>query len=173
MKEFEVKKESVKRRRTGLAAAAIVASIGLVSITGLLRAREEVIMAGDIMPAQITRDEAIRQMDEHFKKDLNLAMRHDVRLNIRNGTTNVNFVADGYDADAKVAYEFIPYSYTNANPANTLTEEELKFINGFKVGDTWILTIRESYYNTYDLDYAFYRFISIYTNREEPLNERI
>lgn len=163
MKDFEVKTEKRKRSTAKFAAAAVMTA--LLGITTHAAARRIIEMAGDVMPAQISREEAVREMDEHFEKVLNITMRHDVRLNVRNGSTNISFVADGYNSEKKIAYEFIIYGYTNAAPADILTDNEQKLIDGYKVGDTWIVTIRGSYYNAYELDTEFDRFFTIYTNR--------
>lgn len=165
MEEFKAARENRKPRAFKRAAVAIAALAGVTASAGVLQAMRATAKAGSILPLLLSREEAIRQADEYFESALNTTMLHNVRLSISNGSTGIEFMADGYDPGKKIAYEFVIGGYTNAKPVDVLTADELESIDGYRFGDTWILTIQADYYDVFLIRSEFERFTTAYTNR--------
>jgi hypothetical protein len=164
MKGFEIKSE---KRKTFAAKFAVVAALtSLLGIASYAAARRPVSnepLGGVTMPYFIEPAQAVEILDARLKQDLGIVMEHDVRVSFSNGTTNIDFIADGNNNLKKISYDLVGYGYYNGDERDYLTSLEESYIRGFRAGDHYIILIE--LYDEDEVNRAYNAFILAYTNR--------
>lgn len=164
MNDFKVKPEKRRSPVTKFAvAAALTTVIGITSYAAARRPADDIPLGGVTVPYFVEPERAVEILDARLKKDLDIVMEHDVRVSFSNGTTNVDFIADGNNISKKISYDLIGYEYYNGDEKDYLTSLEQAYIRDYRVGDHYVIPVNlyseESVNNTYN------EFILAYTNR--------
>ncbi|NPV00821.1 MAG: hypothetical protein HPY53_05500 [Brevinematales bacterium] len=116
------------------------------------------------IPTIYTIDEMINRADQAIHFHMTVKMKHHVPLKLKSpdGKQIIEFIADGYNADKKLAYEWItaPGYAKDKNDADILSTKEISFISNSMFGDTMIFIINT---NDADLvwDYVSARMITL------------
>jgi hypothetical protein len=96
-------------------------------------------------PTIYTIDEMIARVDDAIHYNINVNMKHDVPLMLKSpdGKQVIEFIADGYNADKKLAYEWVaaPKYAKDKKDSDILSDKENSFISNAMFGDTMILVI--------------------------------
>ena len=83
-------------------------------------------------------------VDKVILNNIDIKMKHDIPLKLKSpdGKT-IEFIADGYNADKKLAYEWVaaPDYTKDKKAAEILTTNDIALINNAMFGDTMILVI--------------------------------
>ena len=161
MNDFEVRRESRIKPKLGLA---ILAVLGL-TVMAFARSEERV-LGGEIMPLEyipMQRDAALIETDRLLAKWTDLHIVHDVKLKLTDASgRKIEFVADGYDASKKFAYEITGY-YSGTNAPDELSAAEISKITNSNFGNYRLLIIDEG--SQYSISNAIANYFSTHTNR--------
>jgi hypothetical protein len=101
-----------------------------------------------IPPADIqTKKDMTDFMEMYAKQRWDITFIRDYPLEISNQGTTIEFVADGYNAENKIAYEFIGLDdyYSNINFEDALSPDEINAIKYSRFGEYYIIILQSPY----------------------------
>jgi hypothetical protein len=94
-------------------------------------------------PLIYDKDEFTAEVDNLFKFDCHLEMKHDKKIELKTKDGSISFIADGYNEKYKIAYEWIalPGYTTNGKPENILSSNEIALIKNYQFDSTYVFII--------------------------------
>ncbi|NPV00822.1 MAG: hypothetical protein HPY53_05505 [Brevinematales bacterium] len=170
--KFEIKKETrgigysenqAKTPKKAIAAAAIILGVSILagynSVSAGGYAKD-----GDVamLPALKNKGEVMQIFKDLFKKKLPMNFKQDYQLKLKDKNSVIEFEADLYNSDAKIAVEWVSASnYTkNEKTSMILTSDETALIKGYVFDSTYILVIPGIY--EYEVKDTVKKFIDFY-----------
>ncbi|OHD56473.1 MAG: hypothetical protein A2Y33_15205 [Spirochaetes bacterium GWF1_51_8] len=84
-------------------------------------------------------------VDYRLTNSLNIGMKHNVALKLDDGSgKKIEFIADGYNPEKKIAYEWVSAPEYSTNTMDTILDlKELSYLVKNKFGDTFIFVIKQ------------------------------
>jgi len=170
--KFEIKKETremgyteakVRRSKKGMAAAAII--LGVSILVGYNSANAGgYAKDGDVamLPELKNKGEVMQIFKDLFKKKLPMNFKQDYQLKLKDKTGVIEFEADLYNSDAKIAVEWISASnYLKSEKSSMiLSSNETALIKAYEFDSTYIIVIPEIY--QYEVEKTVKNFIDFY-----------
>lgn len=174
MGDFEVKRETVRKNKIVFAAkASLKIALGLTAAMGLGGCWRWFYppTGGDPMTTTtctsvepMSKTSAVAIADAMLLEHLGIDMQHDVQLILTNGSEAIVFIADGYNASNKIAYEYTaPADYYYSGVENSLLSyDETWLTTAYRFGDHYVINIDGGDANY--VEQVMNDFIYCYTN---------